>query len=152
MDGDDSKGNGETKQLKLTNNKTVSTQSLHFDKFDEEDNGTSLHKSFREKSLISGFIVDRPPAKNSISYRLLHRLDLNFFDSSDGEEGYLYSDLKETKKSKQNDISQILCNYSLRDTINVLTLFLESRFAIPIYSAEIMELLKITRRIEKTCS
>ncbi|KAK2703087.1 hypothetical protein QYM36_018370 [Artemia franciscana] len=94
------------------------------------------------------FILDCPPAVASAPYRLLHRLDLNFCDSSDGEEEDFFSQVEETSSSTNVDISKLLGIYSPKDNINIIRLLLESRYAIPICNTEIIQLLRITQRLE----
>ncbi|XP_065575282.1 uncharacterized protein LOC136036875 isoform X3 [Artemia franciscana] len=115
-----------------------------------------FQQMFQENNLNSSFIFDCPPEMNSISYRLLHRLELNYCDSSDEEqEDSLESakDIRDTKKNttreRKSDISILLNTYLPRDNINVIELLFESRFSIPIYSKDTLELLRIARRVEE---
>ena len=94
------------------------------------------------------FILDCPPAVASAPYRLFHRLDLNFCDSSDGEEEDFFSQVKETSSSTNVDISKLLGIYSPKDNVNIIRLLLESRYAIPICNTEIIQLLRIMQRLE----
>jgi hypothetical protein len=110
---------------------------------------------FQEDNLNSSFIIDCPPDKNSISYRLLHRLELNYCEFSDEEQPDslesedLWDEQIDTTKERKSDISILLNTYSPRDNINVLEFLLESRFCIPIYSKDTLELLRIAKRIEE---
>ncbi|XP_065583796.1 interferon-induced very large GTPase 1-like [Artemia franciscana] len=117
---------------------------------------TLLQQKFLEEDLVSAFTIDCPRDLNNISYRLLHRLELKYKnistvkskDSSDSEDDF-YPKMKQTTKQKKYGISHLISMYSLRDKVSVLQLLLESRFAIPVFSKDTVELLRVTRRIEE---
>ncbi|XP_065576708.1 uncharacterized protein LOC136037803 [Artemia franciscana] len=111
---------------------------------------------FTEDEVVSAFIVDSPPDMTTASYRLLHRLGLSYHESceegsedcSESEEDF-YFEIKPTVKKKKYDIPMLLTMFSLRDTVSILQLLLESRFAIQICSKDTIELLRITQRLEE---
>ncbi|KAK2706350.1 interferon-induced very large GTPase 1-like [Artemia franciscana] len=150
MDGEDFKDTSGITSTDPTNGNSVhkSERFLHLGKCDGENGGIDLQQTFKEENLVSLFTFDCPPATASVPYRLLHRLDLDFSYPCDTEEEDFFSVMKETNKSKNINICQLFSGYSLRDNINILRLLLESRYAIPICNLEIVELLRITQRIE----
>ncbi|KAK2706009.1 hypothetical protein QYM36_016136 [Artemia franciscana] len=115
---------------------------------DENDTTESNHVGRILELHHPSFILDYLPAVASSSYRLLRRLDLNFCDSSDGEEEDFFSQVEETSSSTNVDISKLLGIYSPKDNVKIIRLLLESRYAIPICNTEIIQLLRITQRLE----
>ncbi|XP_065564372.1 uncharacterized protein LOC136029849 isoform X1 [Artemia franciscana] len=150
MDGEDFKDTSGITSTDPTNENSVhqSERFLHMGKCDGENRGIDLQQTFKEENLVSLFTFDCPPATASVPYRLLHRLDLDFSYPCDAEEEDFFSVMKETNKSKKINVCQLLSGYSIRGNINILRLLLESRYVIPICNLEIVELLRITQRIE----
>ncbi|XP_065574668.1 interferon-induced very large GTPase 1-like [Artemia franciscana] len=113
-------------------------------------------QNFREESLVSTFTIDCPRDLSNISYRMLHRLELKYCNSpdegthnfSESEEDF-WPETEQTKREQKFNVSNLLSMYSVRDKVNILRLLLESRFAIPICSKDIIELLRITQRLEE---
>ncbi|KAK2709411.1 hypothetical protein QYM36_013169 [Artemia franciscana] len=121
-----------------------------------ENVSSPTEQKFREESLVSAFTIDCPRDLTNISYRMLHRLELNYCNSpvegsnnfSQSEEDF-WPKIEQITREQKFDVSNLLSMYSVTDKVNILRLLLESRFAIPICSKDTIELLRITQRLEE---